>query len=199
MGTRNLTIVIIDGETKIAQYGQWDGYPAGQGKTILSFLKRIDAAGEWQKFKDRIRTLKWLTPEQCEELDKDPDWDKKHPYLSRDCGGQILDAVYFGTMETGSNYDNTRKEYAVFCGNRANFDLYTGAGNGGAAFVADISQFATPPTNFLTDGLFCEWAYRIDLDKETFEILRSGDNVIKTYQLSELPALGEFLAIEKEA
>ena len=27
MGTRNLTAVYLDGEYKIAQYGQWDGLP----------------------------------------------------------------------------------------------------------------------------------------------------------------------------
>lgn len=31
MGTRNLTAVYIDGEYKVAQYGQWDGYPEGPG------------------------------------------------------------------------------------------------------------------------------------------------------------------------
>jgi hypothetical protein len=39
MGTRNLTKVIDkDGVTKVAQYGQWDGYPEGQGINVLSFL-----------------------------------------------------------------------------------------------------------------------------------------------------------------
>jgi len=27
MGTRNLTCVMKDGQYKVAQYGQWDGYP----------------------------------------------------------------------------------------------------------------------------------------------------------------------------
>ena len=31
MGTRNLTMVIQDQQTRIAQYGQWDGFPDGQG------------------------------------------------------------------------------------------------------------------------------------------------------------------------
>ena len=39
MGTRNLTAVMIDGEYKVAQYGQWDGYPSGQGLTCLHFLR----------------------------------------------------------------------------------------------------------------------------------------------------------------
>ena len=38
MGTRNVTMVIHKGETKVAQYGQWDGTPDGQGVTILGFL-----------------------------------------------------------------------------------------------------------------------------------------------------------------
>ena len=41
MGTRHLTAVHVDGEYKIAQYGQWDGYPEGQGMTALTFARRI--------------------------------------------------------------------------------------------------------------------------------------------------------------
>lgn len=39
MGTRNLTMVFKDGEYKVAQYGQWDGYPDGQGLNALTFLR----------------------------------------------------------------------------------------------------------------------------------------------------------------
>lgn len=39
MGTRNLTMVFKDGEYKVAQYGQWDGYPGGQGLNALTFLR----------------------------------------------------------------------------------------------------------------------------------------------------------------
>lgn len=34
MGTRNLTAVYLDGQYKVAQYGQWDGYPEGRGGLI---------------------------------------------------------------------------------------------------------------------------------------------------------------------
>ena len=41
MGTRGLTKVIDkDGITKVAQYGQWDHYPEGQGVKILYCLNR---------------------------------------------------------------------------------------------------------------------------------------------------------------
>lgn len=42
MGTRNLTCIYLDGEYKVAQYGQWDGYPEGQGLTCLEFLRSMD-------------------------------------------------------------------------------------------------------------------------------------------------------------
>jgi len=50
MGTRNLTVVIYKGKPCIAQYGQWDGYPQGQGYTILDFLLTADLS----VFKDKI-------------------------------------------------------------------------------------------------------------------------------------------------
>ena len=40
MGTRNLTVVKdLQGTTKIAQYGQWDGYPQYSGIKALEFLR----------------------------------------------------------------------------------------------------------------------------------------------------------------
>lgn len=39
MGTRHLICVQHNNEYKVAKYGQWDGYPSGQGAGILEFLK----------------------------------------------------------------------------------------------------------------------------------------------------------------
>ena len=59
MGTRNLTAVYIDGEYKVAQYGQWDGYPEGQGLTALHFLRdEMDA----EKFKTAVRNSSYIDP-----------------------------------------------------------------------------------------------------------------------------------------
>lgn len=41
MGTRNLTVVILNGKPVVAQYGQWDGVPEGQGLTCLKFCNEI--------------------------------------------------------------------------------------------------------------------------------------------------------------
>ena len=39
MGTRNITRVIQNGKMVVSQYGQWDGYPTGQLKTIVDFVR----------------------------------------------------------------------------------------------------------------------------------------------------------------
>ena len=45
MGTRHLIAAKIDGVYKLAQYGQWDGYPEGQGVAVLDFLvNKMDVA-----------------------------------------------------------------------------------------------------------------------------------------------------------
>lgn len=38
MGTRHIIKVLKNGKTWISQYGQWDGYPTGQGEDIIEFL-----------------------------------------------------------------------------------------------------------------------------------------------------------------
>ena len=61
MGTRHVTAVFLNGEPRVAQYGQWDGYPSGQGVTILDFLRKsskksysIDDLPTKQEFLDEL-------------------------------------------------------------------------------------------------------------------------------------------------
>jgi len=146
MGTRNLTMVIHKDKPVIAQYGQWDGYPEGQGSNALSFLLNCDK----EKFKNVLQRCRfieaskrkqneinnflkkmgckdgWMNGEQVEM------WRKKYPFLSRDNGAHILTLIY--DDETDNNL-----------------------------WLNDNSEFAA-------DSLFCEWAYVINMDNETFEV-----------------------------
>lgn len=100
MGTRNLTAVYVDGEYKIAQYGQWDGYPGGQGKTCLNFAKKVltNKIGR-EAFAERVRACSWITKEEIASIndqirrDMIKDWKKVWPELSRDTCADILELV----------------------------------------------------------------------------------------------------------
>jgi len=89
MGTRHLIAAVIDGDFKIAQYGQWDGYPDGQGVDVLRFVRDHDMA----EFAAKLRQTTWITPEQITEVNATSDWVKVFPHLSRDAGSEILGMV----------------------------------------------------------------------------------------------------------
>jgi hypothetical protein len=192
MGTRNLTAVYLDGEYKIAQYGQWDGYPEGQGMTAINFLRIMDE----DKFKQALRNSSYIDSGELQALWRQygadehglvslNDMDRMkndHPEYSRDTGAEILQMVQEHTE--GMKLQNS------------------------IAFAAD--------------GLFCEWAWVIDLDKRTFEAyegfgkepLTENDRfyflkdleengyspvrLVATWSLDELPSDEDFLAAFKE-
>lgn len=110
MGTRNLTCVVLDGEYKVAQYGQWDGYPEGQGRTILEFLSQEGAQEQLKLALKRCRFLdiegnpadKAFADDHDERAPKSMgDPDRRTPeqvkwfcnYISRDIGGSILENI----------------------------------------------------------------------------------------------------------
>lgn len=67
MGTRNLTMMVIDGKFRIAQYGQWDGYPEGQGITILKFMRdKFTPSFVFEKFPK----IKFVTEDQLKDTYK---------------------------------------------------------------------------------------------------------------------------------
>ena len=141
MGTRHLTAVYMDGQYRVAQYGQWDGYPEGAGITCLQFLR--DKMDE-QLFRKRLSELRYMSDTEIDALlrkynrddegfmlisDSDrfrDDW----PALHRDTGADILEMIQAGQVRDHALY--SRLEFAA-------------------------------------NSLWCEWAWVIDLDKLTFE------------------------------
>ena len=85
MGTRNSTIVIQDGLMKVAQYGQWDGYPSSAGIGILDFLSDVNM----DSFKEAVSNCTEFTDKEIEEGVFFAD----HPHLSRDNGYKILELI----------------------------------------------------------------------------------------------------------
>lgn len=124
MGTRNLSMAKVDGVLKIAQYGQWDGYPSGAGVEILSFIKRTDM----NEFKDKVRKCNFVEPEHIRNLWESLGADKsgvvsmdiaskmeeQYPQFSRDTGCQIFKLV---NESDGMNLDDAHEfgEDGLFC------------------------------------------------------------------------------------
>jgi hypothetical protein len=141
MGTRSLICVFKDGEYKVAQYSQWDGYPEGQGLDILNFLRN---EFDRELFESKLNMIRFGTNEELYNHWKecgagDSEWvsmevadkhTKLYPENSRDTGAKILSII-----------QNTNKPLIL---------------DNSLAFAAD--------------SLFCEWAYVIDLDKNIFEV-----------------------------
>lgn len=188
MGTRNLTCVVLGGEYKVAQYGQWDGYPSGQGLTALRFCREMDK----EVFITKLVDLRFLSDEDADAINAELKSDhslmnegKKYGHLSRDRGAEILDIVYKAAP--------------------------------GSIKLQDQLHFAA-------DSLFCEYAYVVDFDKNTFEVFRGFNKtplaegerfafldgkadqehradkytpvkLIHTFDLAALPTDEEFLAI----
>ena len=148
MGTRHLTAVICDGEFRIAQYGQWDGYPDGAGVDICKFIVENHTA--LPAFRDAVRR-------KCRFID-DAEVERIALQFGRsiDGGGSIV-----MTLDESERYE---AEYP---------SLHRNTGSNILAIVLRSNQPEVPlrdGRDFATDSLFCEWAYVLDLDRSVLEI-----------------------------
>jgi hypothetical protein len=121
MGTRNLTVVKDKtGTTRVAQYGQWDGYPEHSGLKALDFLRDEILKNT---LLDRLTLVEFIDDQEAEAIWEGFDHDSndptkytnEYPGLSRDTGIDILVAVASAT-ETLKTIDNS--EFAkdtLFC------------------------------------------------------------------------------------
>lgn len=88
MGTRHLIAVYKDGKHRIAQYGQWDGYPAGQGREILAFLHDESKVHMLRDY--RLKGCRFLTEKEIEKINLEKNPIESRPQLSRNLGADIL-------------------------------------------------------------------------------------------------------------
>lgn len=115
MGTRNLTKVIDkDGIVRVAQYGQWDGYPSGQGVNALVHAYNHRAI---EKGLGRVR---FATEEEIDNLNATIDFSADnfstlYPNISRDTCADILGVVAWSVGEVllvdNSDFENDE----LFC------------------------------------------------------------------------------------
>lgn len=110
MGTRHYqTVIDKAGVTKVAQYGQWDGYPSGQGSAILSFLRTADL----DKYQHQLSRVREITEEESASIEGNKNWARDYPHLSRDCGSDIHQLIVDGKVSFVSLMD--RKEANKWC------------------------------------------------------------------------------------
>jgi len=173
MGTRHLTIVKHEDEIKVAQYGQWDGYPDGAGMIILNFLKTADL----DQFKERLSLCEWATEEARQQqievmrkytsakslpsdmnqkeflsLEESEMLAKLHPETHRDTGSNILELINVGHFH--------KRELLLAEGRPVNqkYELQPGK-----IYLSNGFPFGN-------DRVFCEWAWAIDLDTNSLEV-----------------------------
>lgn len=119
MGTRNLTIVIAKERVRVCQYGQWDGYPTGQGQTIADFLKSSDLS----LFARQLSKLKPYSEKEVEKIwseggaingmvsiGKAKAVEARNPELSRNQGANILNLIHREGVERVQLWDLEYKD-----------------------------------------------------------------------------------------
>ncbi len=126
MGTRNLTKVIDkDGITRVAQYGQWDGYPEYTGTRILSFIseyKMID------KIEQSLVKARFITPAESEEIfkpytdtdgmmtfEQGADFSVMFPSLTRDTGCDIIKVLVYSNATVPLQDESEFEADDLFC------------------------------------------------------------------------------------
>lgn len=147
MGTRGLTAVYFDGAYRIAQYGQWDHYPGGQGRTVLAFCRKLRDPEYLSQFASALAACRFVTNDEiraayasvgvdpaCSYLTMEQAraFERKLPFINRDHGAEVLELVARGTYPL---------------------------------LLQDSISFAA-------DSVFCEWAYVVDLDACTLEAFK---------------------------
>jgi hypothetical protein len=148
MGTRHLICVVKDGEFKVAQYGQWDGYFSGQGQDILNFLRSDEFSLD--TFKEQL--------DKCYYIDQ-----ATYERLLTEGGVHIKDDGFVA-------YDEMKRFSETHLGKFFSRDT----GSDILRLIHNEDTLTQIPLRdnitFAADSLFCEYAYVIDVDKEVFEV-----------------------------
>jgi len=164
MGTRNLTKVIDKtGEIRVAQYGQWDGYPEYSGTRVLLFISEHGMLDKIEKslVKCRLTTNDNEVGAAYDVYSDEPKWESLRnepngygiafPSLSRDTGVDILKVIVYSNEEV----------------------------------------LLWDDRGFESDELFCEGMYALDYQTREFVSVYGGKTV--KFSFDSLPTAEEYL------
>ena len=166
MGTRHFTGVILNGQYKIAQYGQFDGYPEGQGRVVLDFLSNADM----RMFEYKLKNCKFVdrnTVRRC--------------YIA--AGDSPENNTGFVDHETAERFEEMWPSLSRNTGAEILYLVYESAN--------DVPL--QDSHDFLNDDLFCQFAYVINLDEGVLYCYANGKNLFAEYPLEKLPTVNEML------
>lgn len=187
MGTRHLIAVKSKGDYKIAQYGQWDGYPSGAGICVLDFLQSVDL----NKFKLLLDFVKFYSESELQEIyDKYTDngcivfgspheqyWKENLKHISRDIGSDILTMVYSEGVRKLKNSISFAGD-SLFCEYAYVIDMDLG--------VFEVYEgFNKTP---ITEGRFLSSNDSLDKSRGYHPV-----KLVKTYDLKNLPTESQFI------
>jgi hypothetical protein len=171
MGTRNLTMVIDHaGTKKIAQYGQWDGYPSGVGVGVLKFVSN-------QALMDKlIANLPKVRFIDSENIDK-----------------EFVDSYNKNAPEWSNQPDNRTPEQKHWYNTYISRDLSEDILSNIAESSDDEIILSNGEASATGDG-WVEWSYVINLKENTLSVYGHIDQPpIKVYSLGKLPSKKKFL------
>lgn len=175
MGTRHLINVVYGGQLVISQYGQWDGYPTGQGEDVCDFI-REEYWYNRLKEKAQKKELKFLSSQDAAVLDDIifPKEDKKKKTKPR---SEVVQDV-LATMFRESHFSRDRGAGILKMAAREIGDFYT------------IDERDFEHSTIFT----CEYVHLLNLDKDTYTIYvpsASGVKKTKTYRVSSIRKWGD--------
>lgn len=163
MGTRHFIGVKQNGVFKVAQYGQWDGHPKGQGAKVLKFLQNVNL----KQFAEKVS--------QCVFIDRE---NIRRKWIA--VGRHPKDKSTIVPIELCNKFETAYPQLS----------RNTGAGILTMVMESEGGLELCDSSDFLKDGLFCEYAYIIDLDTNQL-FCYSGGQSCKwgEYSLDALPDL----------
>jgi hypothetical protein len=140
MGTRGIFGFKCGQQYKL-KYNHFDSYPDGLGVSVVNFVRRINNVNGWNPLKDKCLELQ-LIDSRIEPTAK-----------------QINKYKRYADMNVSSR---SLKDWYTLGRNLQNGNMLTEVYSG---YVDEMPD----DNNFVTDSLFCEYGYIINLDENTLE------------------------------
>ncbi len=193
MGTRNVTAVILDGEKRVCQYCQWDGYPTWAGAHIMEFLKDCD----FEQFKKALLNTKITVVDYDDAVcytgsTKDIEEVSGKIYKART---ELRDANPKGDYPSNEDAIKNLLEKGTITEQEAE-DFYVSTRDTGCDILPYIynRSFEKPPLEIFAmkeefNGEYSfdiQGVYILDLDKMTLDMTYNGFN--KVFDINIIPS-----------